>query len=84
MRQLIDQIRGALPFDLPEARVCSGPCEGCSMKLLEFVETELESWEQRLDQGETPNFGDLSKLARTARKVHRVLLDNGLAEPVDD
>jgi len=78
MRDLIAQVREALPFDLPEAQACSGPCDGCSMKLLAYLEAELEAWEQRLDNGERPNFGDLSRLARTGRKVHAVLSRNGL------
>jgi hypothetical protein len=45
MRQLITQIRETLPFDAPQARVCQGPCEGCSMKLLDYLETELDDWE---------------------------------------
>jgi len=80
MRQLIAQVRRTLPFDLPEARVCDGPCDGCSLKLLDYLESELEAWEQRLDNGETPGFVELSRLARTSRNVHRVLLKNGLVE----
>jgi len=78
MRQLIGQIRTAIPFDLPEARTCDGPCEGCSMKLLTYLETEVENWEYRLDEGETPNFGDLNRLAKSAGRIHRVLEKNGL------
>jgi len=78
MRDLIGEIRRAMPFDLPGARVCSGPCEGCSMKLLGFLESELEQWEQRLDQGEIPGLAGLSRLAKTARKVYRVLAKNGV------
>jgi hypothetical protein len=80
MGTLIGQIRAAIPFDLPEGSVCLDSCDGCSMKLLEFLESELEGWERRLEQGEQPNFGDLSRLAGTARKIHRVLERNGLVE----
>jgi len=78
MRELIGQIREAMPFDLPQARVCAGPCEGCSVKLLDYLESELEGWEHRLDDGEQPTFGDLSRLAKSARKIHKVLAANGL------
>jgi len=81
MRQLIAQVRDAVPFDAPEDQVCSGPCDGCSMKLLAFLESELEGWERRLDQGERPNFGDLSRLAKVSRKVYGVLERNGLVGP---
>lgn len=80
MRQLIDQVRKALPFDLPSARVCNGPCDGCSMKLLDYLEGELDEWETRLDQGEKPGLAELSKLAKTSRRVHRVLEKNGLVQ----
>ena len=81
MRQLIAQVRQTLPFDLPEARVCDGPCEGCSLKLLDFLEGELDDWESRLDQGEKPGLAELSKLAKTSRRIHRVLYNNGLLDP---
>ena len=80
MRQLIAQVRQTLPFDLPESRVCDGPCLGCSLKLLDYLESELEAWEQRLEQGEKPGLAELSRLAKTSRKVHRALLKNGLLE----
>ncbi len=41
MRNLIGQIRTAIPFDLPEAQMCSDSCDGCSIKLLEFAEYRL-------------------------------------------
>ncbi|MFD2111014.1 hypothetical protein [Thiorhodococcus fuscus] len=78
MRQVIAEVRVRIPFDLPQARLCMGNCHGCSMKLLQFLDGELESWERRLDGGERPGFEELSNLVRTARKVHRVLERNGL------
>jgi hypothetical protein len=80
MRQLIRQIRAATPFDLAEARICDGPCNGCSLKLLDYLESELEGWQARLDQGVRPNFGDLSQLANSGRKIHRILQHNGLLD----
>jgi hypothetical protein len=35
MRLLIEQVRDAIPFDLPAAQVCTGLCNGCSLKLLD-------------------------------------------------
>ena len=78
MRLLIAQVRQAIPFDAPAAQVCTGTCDGCSMKLLGFLATELQAWECRLDAGEQPTLGDLSRLARTSRKVYTVLERNGL------
>ncbi len=83
MFQLIGQIREALPFDSPAARVCEGPCDGCSMKLLEYMDQELENWEHRLAEGESPDFGDLAKLAKSAGKIHSVLSRNGLIPEAD-
>jgi len=78
MRDLIAQVRAAIPFDMPEAQVCADECRSCSMKLLEFMAAELDDWEARLDAGEKPGLAELSRLARTARKVHRALEKNGL------
>lgn len=80
MHNLLSQVREAMPFDNPEASICAGPCKGCPLKLLQFIETELDGWQYRLDQGETPNLGDINKLATSARKVHRVLSSNGLSK----
>jgi hypothetical protein len=82
MRILIGQIRDTIPFDSPRAPICTGTCEGCSMKLLEFLDSELTGWERRLDTGERPGLGDLSRLAGTARKIHTVLARNGLVGTV--
>jgi hypothetical protein len=81
MTLLIGRIRAGIPLDRPGARVCTGNCNGCSMKLLDYLDSELQGWERRLADGERPNLGDLSGLARTARKIHRVLARNGLVEP---
>lgn len=78
MQQLISQIRVEIPLDIPEATLCRGPCIGCSKKLMEFLDQELESQQQDLDQGEVPTLGQIHKLARLAEKVHKVLVKNGL------
>ncbi|TCK02647.1 hypothetical protein [Marinobacterium mangrovicola] len=79
MQALIAQARQSLPFTLPEAQLCDGICNGCSKKLLDFVDGELEEWQARIDTGEIPRLGDLEKLGRTLRKVYRVLQRNALA-----
>ena len=81
MGLLIGQIREAIPFGAREAQVCVGTCDGCSLKLMDYLDTELQGWEHRLAEGERPNLGDLSRLAQTARKIHAVLARNGLVEP---
>jgi hypothetical protein len=80
MRLLIAQVRDAVPLDMPEAQICAGTCDGCSLKLLEFLGNELDGWEARLDAGERPGLQDLSRLADMSRKVYSVLTRNGLAE----
>ena len=67
-----------MPFDLPEANLCSGKCNGCSQKLLDYLDMELEDWEYRLTAGETPDFGDINRIARTGKKIYRVMKKNGL------
>jgi hypothetical protein len=78
MRGLIQRIRAELPFDLPEAQICNGPCQGCSLKLLGFLESELDDWQERLAQGGKPGLAELSQLMRTSRKVGRVLEKAGV------
>ena len=72
------QIREVMPFGLSEAEICSGECIGCAKKLLEFLDQELEEWSTRLNHGEIPRLGDITKLAKTAAKIHRVLIRNNL------
>jgi hypothetical protein len=79
---LIGQIREAIPFGARELQVCAGTCDGCSVKVMQYLDTELQDWERRLAAGERPTLGDLSRLARTARKVHAALARNGLVGSV--
>lgn len=83
MQDLITEIRRTLPFDAAEAQVCQGPCDGCSLKLLNFLDSELDGWQQRLNDGEKPGFKELSGLLKTARKVRKVIERNGLAHASD-
>ena len=78
MRMLIAEMRERLPFDRPEAQICSDPCRGCSLKLLDYMQSELEAWEHRLDAGEIPGLADLSRLEKKGRKVYRTLRENQL------
>jgi hypothetical protein len=78
MTQLIRQAREAIPFGLPDESVCGDSCQGCSSKLLIFLETELDGWEMKLDDGAVPTIGDLQRLGNQCRKIHRILQDNGV------
>ena len=81
MRTLIREIRNAMPFGAAQAQVCSDSCAGCSRKLLDYLESELEGWEERLDADARPELRDLSRLAGTARKIHATLIRNGVVAP---
>ncbi|MEW8015223.1 MAG: hypothetical protein AB2807_10700 [Candidatus Sedimenticola endophacoides] len=78
MRRLIAQVRAGIPFDRPREQLCAEGCQGCTLKLLDYLAGELEEWEARLGRGEVPNFGDLHQLADSSRKIHRTLRRNGL------
>jgi hypothetical protein len=80
MRRLIAQIREAIPFGLSDEQICGDSCEGCSSKLLIYLESELDAWESRLVAGVVPTLGDLDRLAKQGRKIHRVLLQNGIID----
>lgn len=79
MAELVAQIRAKIPFDeLDDARVCSGGCIGCAKKLLEYLEQEIIHWEYSLARGESPSLGEIHKLARSAKKIYKVLQLNKL------
>lgn len=80
MQNLIDEVRATLPFDASETQLCADSCQGCSLKLLEFLETELDEWERKLQQGVKPNFGDIQRMGKICKKVYLVLQKNGVVE----
>ncbi len=81
LMQVINLARQSIPFGLTEAQMCSGVCHGCSKKLLDFLEMELDSWEARIIAGEVPNLGDVSSLARMSKKIYIALSKSGLVDP---
>lgn len=83
MQKLIQQVRVAMPFDVPEANLCSGKCNGCSQKLLDYLDTELEDWEYRLKSGELPDFGEIQRIAKTSKKIYKVMQRNGLVDTIE-
>jgi len=78
MKDLIAKVRGSIPFDTPMSELCNGPCTGCSKKLLDFLDTEIEEWESNIAAGNQPNLGDIQSLAKTSRKIYAVLKKNGM------
>ncbi|OOZ42426.1 hypothetical protein [Solemya elarraichensis gill symbiont] len=80
MHDIIRQVREGFPFSLDEQELCAddGCSYGCPKKLLEYIDIEIMEWEERLHSGETPNFRDVEKLAKTSRKIQRVLDKNSL------
>jgi len=67
-----------MPFGLNADDLCGDACQGCSNKLLIYLETELDAWEFRLADGAVPTLGDLDRLAKQSKKIYRVLQQNGL------
>lgn len=78
MYDLINQIKNRLLFKAIKSDFCSQSCSGCSLKLVEFLTTEVEQWEYQLAQGGVPNFNDINKLANSAKKIKAVLKRNNL------
>ncbi|MGX9461363.1 hypothetical protein ACWXWU_08990 [Shewanella sp. A14] len=80
MKQLIAQAKQAFPLDSPDIFRCgpSNSCVGCPKKLLDLVDSELNYWETAIYQGVTPSFGDLSRLGKLCKNVHRGLARNNI------
>lgn len=78
MKMLIEQIKTALPFEKPEHEICAGKCVGCPKKMLEYMGSELDHYQCQLDNKEIPTLGEVSDLARIAKKVHRNMVKNRL------
>jgi len=78
MHVLLTQIKTALPFGLPEHEICAGICVGCPKKLMEYISSEVEYWDCKLENNEKPSLLDLSDLARVGTKVQRSLVKNKL------
>ncbi|WP_299203051.1 hypothetical protein [uncultured Amphritea sp.] len=78
MQTLISDIRKAVPFDTPMEKLCDGPCTGCSKKLLDYLDMQLEEKEAELNAGLIPNLGELNRLKKSAMKIHATLIKNGL------
>lgn len=76
MQQLLAQIQTTFPFDVDTDTLCDGECRGCKVKLLEYLADQVDTWQYRLAQGDVPDFGDLHKLGKSARKIHRVFEKN--------
>ena len=81
MTDIIQQIKAAFPFDMSEEEMCAVTCShGCPRNLLEYIHAEITEWEQRLENGETPNFRDIQKLAKTSKKIYKILEKNDLID----
>ncbi len=80
MQNLIDQVRKHMPFGADESQLCSDNCQGCSKKLLEFLDTELDDWQRKLENGVQPNFGEIHRMGKTCKKVYTILKMNKLVE----
>ena len=51
MRNLIHEARITLPLDLSPTDACFDECKICAIKLVAYIAMELETWEERLDEG---------------------------------
>lgn len=78
MLNLITSVRADFPFTVPEANICGISCIGCPKKLLELVDTELCEWEVKINNGDTPKLGEISRLAKLCKNVRRGLKRNNL------
>jgi len=80
MKQLIQDARAQIPFDLPLDCSCDGHCEECPSKLVEFLYIDLSNWEFRLKRGDVPSVGELHTLGRECLEVRNLLRKKGFIE----
>lgn len=81
MADIIQQIKEAFPFDISEEAMCADTCSyGCPKTLLEYIHAEITEWEHRLENGDIPNFRDIQKLAKTSKKIYKILEKNHLID----
>ncbi len=79
MRNIIQKIKEQFPFDITEAELCAETCSfGCPRKLLDYTHMEITDWEERLENGDIPNFQDIKRLSKTSTKIYCVLEKNKL------
>lgn len=78
MTHLIREARDRMPLNQAVEEICGDDCNGCSVKLLEFVSAELDGWEGKLNDGAVPNLGEINKLAKTCTKIYAILKKNGV------
>jgi len=79
MSDIINKIKATFPFAMGEEELCGDTCShGCALKLLEFMYMEISEWEERLEDGEIPNFKDIQKITKTSKKIYKVLEKNNL------
>ena len=81
MHDIIAQIREAIPLQLSVDDICDNDYKSCSLKLIEYLSSEIDNWEYRLQQNDVPDFRDLRRLASSGQKIHRALTKNGLIKP---
>lgn len=83
MFNIIQQIGETFPFAISEQELCADTCSyGCPKKLLEYIDMEITEWEQRLENGEIPDFRDIQRLSKTGRNIYRVLEKNNLVNRI--
>ena len=78
MYGLIQQVRTVVPFNISVADLCVDDCYGCPKKLMEYLDMELDDWEQKLDDGHIPNLGEINTLGKRSKKIVSALKKNGL------
>ncbi|QSX35017.1 hypothetical protein JYB87_07305 [Shewanella avicenniae] len=76
MQLLIAEIERQIPLQISEANLCGGKCVGCPKKMLEMLDSELSYWKYA-DSSLIPTLADLNRLAKIAKRTHKVFSKNG-------
>ncbi|WP_285163389.1 hypothetical protein [Shewanella goraebulensis] len=86
MQNIISQVKSEFPLTEPETFVFGpeGSCQGCPKKLLELVDSEISYWEAAINNGDTPQLGEISRFGKLCKNVKRGLDRNGVIDKYRD
>jgi hypothetical protein len=78
MQQIIDAVITEFPLYNEDVFKCGieNTCIGCPKKLMDLVDIELQYYQEQINQGISPTFGELNSFGKMCKNIRRALLRN--------